>query len=66
MINKANALNKIEQIKNHISNLKTSAYRCDHDALEAHFERLQDMIENLENVISSESEQFLNRPYGGL
>lgn len=66
MINKTNALNKIEQIKNHLSNLKSSAYRCDHDALENHFERLQDMIDNLESVISSEAEEFLNRPYGGL
>jgi flagellar basal body rod protein FlgG len=66
MVNKSNALNRIDQIKNYLSNIKTSAYRCDHEQLEDQFETLNDMIEKLEDVISSESEEFLNRPYGGL
>jgi hypothetical protein len=66
MVNKSNALNRIEQIKNYLSNVKTSAYRCDHEQLEDQFETLNDMIEKLEDVISSEAEEFLNRPYGGL
>jgi septation ring formation regulator EzrA len=66
MVNKTNALNRLEQIKNYLSNIKASAYRCDHDQLEDQFETLSDMIEKLEDVITSEAEQFLNRPYGGL
>jgi hypothetical protein len=66
MVNKANALNKIDQIKNYLSNVKSSAYRCDHDQMENQFETLYDMIEKLEDVISSEAEEFLNRPYSGL
>jgi hypothetical protein len=66
MVNKSNALNRIDQIKNYISNVKTSAYRCDQEQLEEQFEILNDMIEKLEDVISSEAEEFLNRPYGGL
>jgi hypothetical protein len=66
MVNKSNALNRIDQIKNYLSNIKTSAYRCDHEQLEDQFETLNDMIEKLEDVISSEAEEFLNRPYGGL
>lgn len=66
MVNKVNALNRIDQIKNYLSNVKASAYRCDHDQLEEQFERLNDMIEKLEDVISSEAEEFLNRPYSGL
>lgn len=66
MVNKTNALNRLEQIKNYMSNVKASAYRCDHEQLEEQFENLVDMIEKLEDIISSEPEEFLNRPYGGL
>lgn len=66
MVNKTNALNRIDQIKNYLSNVKTSAYRCDHEQLEEQFEILSDMIEKLEDVVSSESDEFFNRPYGGL
>ena len=66
MINKNNALNIIDEIKDYLSNVKTSAYRCDHDQLEEQFEILADMIEKLEDVISSEADEFFNRPYGGL
>lgn len=66
MVNKTNALNRIEQIRHYISNVKASAYRCDHEQLEDQFETLVDMIDKLEDVISSEAEEFLNRPYGGL
>lgn len=66
MINKANALDRLDQIRNYISNVKASAYRCDHEQLEENFETLLDLIDKLNDVISSEPEEFLNRPYGGL
>jgi hypothetical protein len=66
MVNKLNALNRIEEIKNFLSNVKTSANRGDHEQIEKLFERLSNMIGELEDVISSESEEFLNRPYSGL
>lgn len=66
MINKSNALDRIDKIKNYLNNVKTTAYRGNLDELEEQFERLQDMIETLEGIISSETEEFLNRPYGGL
>ena len=66
MVNKVNALNRIDQIRNYLSNVKASAYRCDQDQLEQQFETLSDMIDRLEDVISSEAEEFLNRPYSGL
>jgi chromosome segregation ATPase len=66
MVNKANALNRIDEIKNYISNVKSTAYRGNLDQLEEQFENLKEMIERLEDIISSESEEFLNRPYSGL
>ncbi len=66
MVNKENALGRIEQIKNYLMNIKSSAYRCDTDALVNQFENLDDMIDQLESLINSESGNSLNRPYGGL
>jgi len=66
MINKTNALNRIEQIKNYLRNVKSTAYRGNVDDLEEQFERLDDMIEDLESVISSEPEEYLNRAYNGI
>lgn len=66
MNNKANALNRIDQIKNYISNVKATAYRGNMDELEEKFERLNDLIEELENVINMEQDDYSNRSYGGL
>lgn len=66
MINKTNALNRIEQIKNYLRNVKSTAYRGNLDDLEEQFEKLDEMIEDLESVVSSEPEEYLNRTYGGL
>lgn len=66
MINKSNALNKIDQIKNYLKNVQSSAYRGDINSLSEKFETLDELIEDLENTISSESEEFLTRPYGTL
>ena len=66
MVNKANALNKIDQIKNYLKNVQSSAYRGDLNSLTDKFETLDELIEDLESTISSESEEFLNRPYGTL
>lgn len=66
MINKDNALNRIEQIKNYLMNVKSSAYRCDTDALENQFENLDEMLDQLESLIQSENGNSLNRPYSGL
>jgi CRISPR/Cas system-associated endoribonuclease Cas2 len=65
MVNKTNALNKIEQIKNYLKNVQASAYRGD-SSLTEKFETLDELIEDLESTISSESEEYLNRPYGTL
>jgi CRISPR/Cas system-associated endoribonuclease Cas2 len=65
MVNKTNALNKIEQIKNYLKNVQASAYRGDNSLTEK-FETLDELIEDLESTISSESEEYLNRPYGTL
>jgi CRISPR/Cas system-associated endoribonuclease Cas2 len=65
MVNKTNALNKIEQIKNYLKNVQASAYRGD-PSLTEKFETLDELIEDLESTISSESEEYLNRPYGTL
>lgn len=66
MVNKANALNKIESIKNYLKNVQSSAYRGDTNSLSEKFETLDEMIEDLESTISSEKEEFLTRPYGTL
>jgi CRISPR/Cas system-associated endoribonuclease Cas2 len=66
MVNKTNALNKIEQIKNYLKNVQSSAYRGDLTSLTEKFETLDEMIEDLESTISTESEEYLNRPYGTL
>lgn len=64
MVNKANALNKIDQIKNYLKNVQASAYRGDMNSLTEKFETLDELIEDLESTISSETEEFLTRPYG--
>jgi CRISPR/Cas system-associated endoribonuclease Cas2 len=66
MVNKTNALNKIEQIKNYLKNVQASAYRGDMDSLTEKFETLDELLEDLESTISSENEEYLNRPYGTL
>jgi CRISPR/Cas system-associated endoribonuclease Cas2 len=66
MVNKTNALNKIEQIKNYLKNVQASAYRGDMSSLTEKFETLDELLEDLESTISSESEEYLNRPYGTL
>lgn len=66
MVNKANALNKIDQIKNYLKNVQASAYRGDMNSLTEKFETLDELIEDLESTINSESEEFLTRPYGTL
>ena len=66
MVNKTNALNKIESIKNYLKNVQASAYRGDIKSLTDKFEQLDQLIEDLESIISSESEEYLNRPYGTL
>ena len=66
MTNKTNALNKIEQIKNYLKNVQASAYRGDMKSLTEKFDKLDELIEDLEGTISSESEEYLNRPYGTL
>lgn len=66
MKNKELALRKLDQIKATIANVKTSAYRRDVDGLEPKFERLNDLIEELEGLISIEQETMLTRGYEGL
>lgn len=66
MVNKTNALNKIDQIKNYLKNVQSSAYRGDLNSLSEKFETLDELIEDLESTISSESEEYLTRPYGTL
>jgi hypothetical protein len=66
MKNKELALRKIEYIKNVITNVKTTAYRRDVDGLEPKFEKLNDLIEELEGLISIEQETLLTRGYEGL
>ena len=66
MTNKTNALNKIEQLKNYLKNVQASAYRGDLGSLTEKFERLDELIDDLESIINSENEEYLNRPYGTL
>lgn len=66
MVNKTNALNRIEQIKNYLKNVQSSAYRGDLNSLSEKFETLDQLIEDLEGIVSSENEEYLNRPYGTL
>jgi CRISPR/Cas system-associated endoribonuclease Cas2 len=66
MVNKTNALNKIEQIKNYLKNIQSSAFRGDMNSLTEKFETLDELLEDLESTISTESEEYLNRPYGTL
>ena len=66
MVNKTNALNKIEQIKNYLKNIQSSAFRGDMNSLTEKFEKLDELLEDLESTISTESEEYLNRPYGTL
>jgi CRISPR/Cas system-associated endoribonuclease Cas2 len=66
MVNKTNALNRIDQIKNYLKNVQASAYRGDIGSLTERFETLDQMIEDLESIINSENEEYLTRPYGTL
>lgn len=66
MVNKSNALNRIDQIKNYLNNVKTTAYRGNVDELEEKFEKLNDLIEELENVINMERDDYSSRSYNGL
>jgi CRISPR/Cas system-associated endoribonuclease Cas2 len=66
MVNKTNALNRIDQIKNYLKNVQASAYRGDISSLTERFETLDEMIEDLESIINSENEEYLTRPYGSL
>lgn len=65
MKNKELALTKLEQVNNAISNLKSSVNRRDY-SVEHHFERLQNLLEELEGIISIEQETFLTRGYEGI
>lgn len=66
MVNKTNALNRIEKIKHYLRNIKASAFRKDTSVIEEQFSTFEEMIDDLESIISSESEEYLNRPYGSL
>jgi hypothetical protein len=66
MINKGNALSKIEKIKNYLRNIKSSALRGDTSQIEEQFETFEDMIEDLENMVNSEMDEGTGRYYGGL
>jgi len=66
MKNKELALKKLEQVRGTVSNIKSSAYRREVDALESKFERLSDLLEELENLISIEQETMLTRGYNGI
>ncbi len=65
MKNKELALRKLEQVNSAMSNLKTSVYRGYSD-VEDRFERVQNLLEELDTLISIEEETFLNRNYKGL
>ena len=66
MKNKTLALNKIEKLKNGIKNVHTAVYRNDRDQYEEWMEKVNLIIEDLENTISIEQEEYLTRPYGSL
>lgn len=66
MRNKELALKKLEQVKGTITNIKSSAYRKEVDQLESKFEKLNNLLEDLENLISIEQETLLTRRYNGI
>lgn len=66
MKNKEKALNKIEQVKGSVMNLKSSAYGNRIPELTAKFERLDLLLEELEGLISIENGSFTNNRYSGI
>jgi hypothetical protein len=67
MKNKELALRKIDSIKNFLPNLKNSIFRGGtYQQVTSDLERMETMIEDLENLINIENEENLQRPYRGL
>jgi len=65
MKNKELALRKLEQVNSAIANLKTSVYRGYSD-VEDRFDKVQNLLEELDTLISIEEETLLNRGYRGI
>jgi hypothetical protein len=66
MTNKTNALNKIEDLKGALNNLKSSAYRGSTNELGDKFDRVNSLLEDLETMISVESDDSYGRGYNGI
>lgn len=66
MVNKENALNKIEQIKNYTSNIKSSVYRGRTEDIQIKFQEFEELLSDLETMISTETGDNFTRPYRGL
>jgi hypothetical protein len=65
MKNKELALNKLEQVYGALSNVKRSAYTNSND-LSDRFEKVEDLLEELESLIRLEQDSFLSRGYQGI
>lgn len=66
MKSKEVSLTKIENIKNTITNVKSCAFRGDRKGFETFMDKLEAQLQDLHDLISSEQETFLTRPYQGL
>ncbi len=66
MVNKENALNKIEQIKNYTTNIKASVFRGRTENIQDMFKEFEELILDLETMISTETGDNYTRPYRGL
>jgi hypothetical protein len=65
MKNKELALKKIEQVYGALSNAKRAAYTNSSDVSER-FEKVADLLEELEGLIRIEQESLLTRGYEGI
>ena len=66
MKSKEKVLSKIEQVKNSITNLKSSAYGNRLNELTTRFENLDQLVDELESMVSIENGQLNNNRFSGL
>lgn len=65
MKNKEKALELIERLNGAVTNLKSSAYRGERN-LEDKFERVQKVVDELQDLVSIQEDTLLTRSYRGI
>jgi hypothetical protein len=66
MKNKEKAENLVENMSHALQNIKSSVYRSDLSNMEVKFERAEDLLEKLRELISIQEDDLLRRQYSGI